>query len=115
MSKRIEMAKERLKPEDEIKFSWVGELDGKDGYLMMSNKKLVFVHESGFLSKKYEVPLDLPYEKIANIEKVGRNKLVLTGAGEEKHSFVGRDIPLSSVEGRLKELIEASKKPQTPS
>lgn len=110
VSKRIELAKERLDPEDKIKFSWTGELDGKGGYLMMSNKKLVFVHESGFLSKRYEVPLDLPYEKIANIEKVGSNKLVLTGAADEKHSFVGRDVPLSRVEGSLRELIEASKK-----
>jgi hypothetical protein len=107
----MEIAKERLDPKDEVKFSWSGELDGKGGYLIMSNKKLVFVHESGFLSKKYEVPLDLPYEKVANVERAGGNKIVLTGAGGEKHSFVGRDVPMSSVEGSLRALIEASKKP----
>ena len=114
MSKRLEMAKERLDSEDEIQRSWVGELDGRNGYLMMSNKKLVFVQESGFLSKKVEVRLDLPYEKIANIEKVGKHKLVLTGAGDEKHSFEGREVPMSSVENSLRELIKASKKPKTP-
>lgn len=113
MSKRLEMAKERLDSEDEIQRSWVGELDGRNGYLMMSNKKLVFVQESGFLSKKVEVRLDLPYEKIANIEKVGKHKLVLTGAGDEKHSFEGREVPMLSVESSLRELIKASKKPKT--
>jgi hypothetical protein len=111
VSKRTEIVKERLDPRDEVKFSWSGELDGKGGYLIMSNKRLVFVHEFGLLSKKYEIPLDLPYEKVANIEKAGRNKIVLTGTGEEKHSFVGRDVPMSSVESSLRALIEASKKP----
>ena len=110
MSKRMEIIKGRLDPRDEIKFSWSGELDGKGGYLIMSNRKLVFVHESGLLSKRYEVPMDLPYEKVAKVEKAGRNKIVLTGAGEERHSFVGRDVPMSSVEVSLMSLIEASKK-----
>lgn len=105
------MAKERLDPEDEIRFSWTGKLDRKDGYLMMSNKKLVFVHESGFFSKKYEVPLDMPYGDIERIDKEGRNTLVITGTGGEKHVFVGSDVPISRVEGSLRELIEASKKP----
>lgn len=113
MSKRMELAKERLSSEDEIKYSWTGKLDGKDGYLMLSNKKLVFVHESGFLSKKYDVPLDLPYERVVKIEREGRNKLVLTEAEDRRYNFVAH-VPLSRVESSIRDLIEATKKPEAP-
>jgi hypothetical protein len=109
------MAEKRLGPEDEIKMSWAGELDGKNGFLMMSNKKLLFMQESGFLSKKYDFPLDLPYDRIREIKPEGRNKLVLAEAEDRKHSFVTYDMPVSRVEQSLRELIESTKKPEAPS
>lgn len=114
MSKRVELAKKRLEPEDEIKLSWTGELEGKYGYLMMSGKKLLFVHESGFLSKKYDLTLDLPYKKIVNVERVGRNKLILTEDEDRKHDFVSYEVPISRIEQNLKDFIESAKKPETP-
>ncbi|MDH5201622.1 MAG: hypothetical protein OEW93_12095 [Candidatus Bathyarchaeota archaeon] len=109
------MAEKRLGPEDEIKTSWAGELDGKNGFLMMSNKKLLFMQESGFLSKKYDFPLDLPYDRIREIKPESRNKLVLADAEDRKHSFVTYDMPVSRVEQSLRKLIELTKKPETPS
>ena len=44
------------------------------------------------------------------LEGEAGNTLVITGMGGEKHVFFGSDIPLSRVEGSLRELIEASKK-----
>jgi hypothetical protein len=37
--------------EDRIQKSYPGKFDGKNGYLMMSNQKLVFVNEEGFIRK----------------------------------------------------------------
>jgi hypothetical protein len=108
------MAEKRLGPEDKIKMSWAGELDGKNGFLMMSNKKLLFMQESGFLSKKYDFPLDLPYDRIREIKPEGRNKLVLAETEDRKHSFVTYDMPVSRVEQSLRELIESTKKPEAP-
>jgi hypothetical protein len=108
------LAKKRLEPEDDVKLSWTGELEGQNGYLMMSSKKLLFVHESGFLTKKYDFTLDLPYENIVNVERIGRNKLILTEAEDRKHNFVTYDAPLSRIENDLKEFIESARKPETP-
>ncbi len=109
------MAEKRLGPEDEIKLSWAGELDGKNGFLMMSNKKLLFLQESGFLSKKYDFPLDLSYDRIKDVRPEGRNKLILADAEDRKHSFVTYDIPVSRVEQSLRKLSKSTKKPKVPS
>jgi len=108
------MAKKRLDLGDEIKSSWSGALDGKNGFLMMSNKKLLFMQESGFWRKKYDFPLDLPYEKIKDVKPEGRNKLVIADAEDRKHSFVTYDVPVSRVEQSLRELIESMEKPEAP-
>lgn len=113
-SKRIELVRNRLGPEDQIKMNWTGELDGKYGYLMLSNKKLIFVHESGFLTKKYDFPLDLPYEKIVSVEEGGRHNLILTEAEDKKYNFVTYDVPISRIGKSLKDLMESAKRPETP-
>lgn len=107
-SKRLETAKERLEPGDEVQRSYTGHLDEKSGSLIGSNSKLIFVEEKGFLSKTFNVVLDLPYEKVKEFTPVDRYKLSITDTEGEHHEFVS-DIHASTVDRTLKELIEAAR------
>lgn len=106
-SKRLETAKERLEPGDDVQKSYTGHLDKKSGSLIGSNSKLLFVEEKGFLSKTYNVVLDIPYEKVKEFTPVDRYKLRITDTEGEHHEFVS-DIHASTVDTAMKELIEAA-------
>lgn len=74
---------------------------------MGSNSKLVFVEEKGFLSKTYDVVLDLPYENVKECTSVDRYKLRITDSEGRQHEFVS-DISASLVDNALKDLMEAA-------
>jgi hypothetical protein len=107
-SKRLEMARERLESGDEVQRSYTGRLDKRSGTLMGSNSKLVFVEEKGFLSKTFNVVLDLPYEKVREFTPVNRYKLRITDLEGGEHEFVS-DVHASTVDRALKQLIEAER------
>ena len=86
-----------------------GKLDGKRGYLMMSNQKLVFVHEEGFIRKTYDLILDLPYAKIGKISPQGKYELEITDIDSVKHSFKTEELNISIVENGLDEIRSPSK------
>jgi len=53
----------------------------------MSDRKLMFVHEEGFLRKNYELTLDLPYDKIVEISQKGKHELDFTDVKDKKYVF----------------------------
>ncbi len=106
-SKRLEIAKERLELGDEVQRSYIGKLDNKYGALLGSNSKLLFIEEKGFLSKSYNVLLDLPYESVKEFTPVDKFKLRITDLEGEHHEFVS-DLSASRIDDGLKELMEAS-------
>ena len=108
-SRRLEIARERLEPGDEVRKSYSGRLDNKGGMLMFSNSKLVFVEEKGFLSKTYNVLLDLPYEKVRECTVVERHRLRITDSEDKQHELIS-DISTSTVDKALKELMETAPK-----
>ncbi len=99
--KWYELAEKNLDEGDEIQKSFQGKLDGDKGYLCLSNKKLLFVHEEGFLSKTYDLILDLPKEKIDNISHDSKYNLEITETEGKKHQFKSLDIPVSIIEKDL--------------
>ena len=99
------LAQKNLERGDKIQKTWSGEFDGGRGYLVMSNKKLMFIHEEGFLSKKYDLVLDVPYDKINKINQEGRYELDLTETDGKKPYFENYDIGVSIIEKNLKELM----------
>jgi len=110
MSKKWhDMAEKVLDHEDRIQKSYSGKLDGKNGYLMMSNRKLLFVHEKGFMKKTYDLTLDLPYGKIGKINPHGKYELEITDTDGVKHSFKAMGLNISIVEKSLEELKSPSK------
>jgi hypothetical protein len=51
-------AEKALEPGDAIQKSYPGHLDGGSGYLIISNKRLMFQNVKGFLSKKYNITMN---------------------------------------------------------
>jgi len=103
-SKWYELAEKSLDLGDKIQKSYPGKLDGEFGHILMSDRKLVFVHEEGFLRKNYELTLDLPYDKIVEISQKGKHELDFTDVKDKKYVFETSDISISHVEDSLKEL-----------
>jgi hypothetical protein len=99
-----EIAEKNLDPGDEIEKIYPGELDGERGYIIMSDNKLMFVHEEGFLRKNYELTLDLPYESIGEIYCEGKYELDFTDIKGEKHIFKPYDMSIKYVYETLKKL-----------
>ena len=109
MSSVSDIAKKALESEDTIEKTFEGRMDGKGGYLVMSNKKLMFVREEGFLRKSYNVALEIPYEKIGKIsvEQDGMNLVDTEGKRNVFKPFYLTSI--SVIEKSLQSLIVAHK------
>ena len=107
-SKWYEIAEKVLDHEDMIQKSYPGKFDGNKGYLVMSNQKLVFVNEEGFIRKTYSLILDLPYGKIGKINPNGKYELEITDVDGVKRSFKTYELNISLVEKSLEELKSPS-------
>jgi hypothetical protein len=108
-SKWREIAEKVLEHEDRIQKTYPGKLDGKNGYLMMSNRKLLFVRQEGFMHKTYDITMDLPYKKIGKINPNGKYELEITDVDSVKHSFKTEELNITIVEKSLEELKSPSK------
>ena len=108
-SKWREIAEKVLEHEDRIQKTYPGKLDGKNGYLMMSSRKLLFVRQEGFMHKTYDITMDLPYEKIGKINPNGKYELEITDVDSVKHSFKTEELSITIVEKSLEELKSSSK------
>ena len=73
-------------------------MDGQSGHLIMSKKKLLFIHEEGFFHKKFDVALDLPYDKIGKVWHEGRYEIDLTEKDGKKHVFKAPEVPAKIIE-----------------
>ncbi|MFB0543456.1 MAG: PH domain-containing protein, partial [Candidatus Bathyarchaeia archaeon] len=82
MSKKwSDLVEKSLEREDQIQKTYSGNLDGNYGYLALSNKKILFVHEKGFLHKTYTLILDIPYEQVGKVVSEDRYRLEITETG----------------------------------
>ena len=103
--KWYEFGEKSLQKGDHIEKSYPGKLDGDNGYLMMSDTKLLFVKEEGFLRKKYTVTLNLPYEKIEEVKPEDKYDLKITEKSGNRHDFILDSLPASIVDKSLHELM----------
>lgn len=99
-SKWFEMAKQALEPGDEVQKSYPASHIGQSGYLVMSKSKLLFVSEKGFFKKNYNVDLEVPYNKVDEIQH-DKNRLTLV-VGKTRYEFVSGYA--SAMEKSLKDL-----------
>lgn len=78
-----DMASGKLDPSDRIQKTYSCSFDKKNGYLCLSNEKLLFVSSKGFLKKSYNVELDVPYADLKEVKLDSRYKMNLVHqAGE---------------------------------
>ncbi|HUS79212.1 MAG TPA: hypothetical protein VM050_11210 [Patescibacteria group bacterium] len=99
----MDLARQRLEGGDSIQRSYDGQLDGFGGMLAISRRKLLFVHEKGFLRKSYELILDLQYMNIGSITTEGRYRMVIEEVDGRKHRFETVGLPINVVDSSIAE------------
>jgi hypothetical protein len=85
--KWYEYAEKRLKKGEEIEKNYEGTLDGNFGYLFITNQRLLFVKQEGFLRKSHELILDLPQENVEKMQKVDNYQMEIVESDGKKHVF----------------------------
>jgi hypothetical protein len=103
-TKESEIAKS-LGSDDKVLKSYTGDLEKKYGTLFLSNKRLLFVKEEGFLKKTYTTTLNLPYGEIKKIERHGEH-LEFVDAKDKVHVFTS-DVS-TVIEASIRELMNKS-------
>jgi hypothetical protein len=96
-------AEKALEPGDVIKKSYPGNLDGGRGYLIISNKRLMFQNVKGFLSKKYNITMNEPLENISKVDVTEGNDIEI-GTLDKKYVLKTDEVPANIV---LKSITEA--------
>lgn len=76
-------AEKALEPGDAIRKSYPGRLDGGSGYLIISNKRLMFQNVKGFLSKKYNITMNVPLEGISKVVVTEGNAIEIDTADKK--------------------------------
>ncbi len=99
--KWYEEAKKRLEADDNIQKNYEGYLDEKFGYLVISNKKVMFVREKGLLRKTVMFDLDLPYEEIDKIGPMGDRVFNITEKSGKRHVFRTDVLRVKKIENLL--------------
>lgn len=103
-SKVLEIVSESLDPNDKVSKSYPGRFEGKNGTLVLSNMRLLFIKEEGFLKKSYTTTLNLSYKEVKKIIGKG-SRLEFTDAKDRVYVFVS-DVSASTVEKALRELMK---------
>ena len=96
-------AEKALEPGDAIQKSYPGNLDGGRGYLIISNKRLMFQNVKGFLSKKYNITMNVPLESISKVDVTKGNDIEI-GTTDKKYVVNTVEVPASII---LKSITEA--------
>jgi hypothetical protein len=104
MSSKISEIVKSIDPKDEVLKTYSGELERKYGTLVLSNSRLLFIKEEGFLKKSYTTTLNHFYKEVKNIVRKGQY-IELTDVKDNVYSFKSEDSsPI--VEKTLRELIK---------
>jgi len=101
-----EFAQKSLQRGDQLRKTYSGRLDGSYGHLMISDQKILFVKEEGFIRKNRSVALNLPFEKVGEVTPAGRYELNIVESDGGKHSFVVENIPITVVEKSVREALK---------
>jgi hypothetical protein len=96
-------AEKALEPGDVIKKSYPGNLDGGRGYLIISNKRLMFQNVKGFLSKKYNITMNVPLENVSKVGVTEGNNIEI-GTTDKKYVLNTDEVPASII---VKSITEA--------
>jgi len=96
-------AEKALEPGDAIQKSYPGNLDGGRGYLIISNKRLMFQNVKGLLSKKYSITMNVPLENISKVDVTEGNDIEID-ATDKKYVLSTDEVPVNII---VKSITEA--------
>ena len=96
-------AEKALEPGDAIQKSYPGYLDGGRGYLIISNNRLIFQNVKGFLSKKYNITMNVPLENVSKVGVTEGNNIEI-GTTDKKYVLNTDEVPASII---VKSITEA--------
>ena len=102
VSKVIEYTQKLFGDEDEYKCCFRGSHDGDYGFLVFSNKRLMFLREKG-LTADYDKRVDIPYESIRGYASPERNTINIDDHMGNTHTF-RTSTSAMFVEKQLKDL-----------
>ena len=104
--KWYEYAQKQLNKDEQIQKNFEGRLEGSFGYLFLTDHRLLFVKQEGFLRKSYELILDLPKKEVKDLQQLDGYKMEILETGGEKHLFES-DISVSNIQKSINELLTA--------
>lgn len=105
VDKWLDLAKKSLETGDNAERTYPGRYEKKGGYLVLSNKKMLFVSEEGLFSKKYNLLLDISYDKIGAVAPMGDYQLELTDLAGKRYDLTF-DMNVSNVQRGLEDLMQ---------
>ena len=103
LSKVIEYTQKIFGDEDEYRCCYRGNYGNKYGFLVLSNKRLMFLHERG-LSADFDRVFDVPYARLAGCNCVDRNLISIRDAEGKTHQ-IQTSASSKLVEQQLREFL----------
>ena len=103
--KWYKFASEDLDEGEEVQKSYEIEIDGKNGFLILTNQNLRFIQQEGFWRNKYSKTFETRYEEIDEIgEKKNRFKFTLTLKHHpHTYNFHSNILPVRIVVNQIKQ------------
>jgi hypothetical protein len=106
VSNWIDEAKKSLEAGDKIEKTYPCKLNGENGYLTLSDKKLQFIAQKGFLSKTYSKKFEVAYDKIKKLEQKGPYTIELSDGDSAVKVISFNELPARIVMESLKQLMQ---------
>lgn len=97
-----------LKNNERIKKSYHLELNNHEGYLTLTDERIIFIRANGFFRKSYKKKLDLQYNKIKEIKNKSSISFDLIENNSTPHSFSTFGVPSTIIENAIKYYQEYS-------
>jgi len=102
-----DLASGKLDPSDRIQKTYSCSIEKKNGYLCLSNEKLLFVSVKGFFKKSYNVELDIPYTDLKEVKLDSR--FTMNIAHQNGESLIETsDLTAKTVMNAIQELVRQS-------
>ena len=85
MANIVDLVKKELDPTDQVQHQYRALYDRKEGSLVLTNNRLIFLEQRGFFSASYHITLEIPYEKINTVTATASHALELEIEDKKYH------------------------------
>jgi hypothetical protein len=94
--------KKELRKGDRMQKSYRVELNSHEGYLTLTDRRIIFLRVDGFIRKSYNKTLDYSYDEIQEIKRKNSHSFELICTNDKKYSFETLGIPAIHIVTRIK-------------